>query len=150
MFKILAPILFLVLISLGLAVPPVVAHAQAAPAAAVRPPDRDGSISGTIDDITAKTAGKPTLEEVASTVGHNKVAINLMWTLLAGFLVMFMQPGFAAVETGFTRAKNVAHTMSMNLMVYPLGMLGFYVLGFAIMMGGVGALGTMGGYGRAG
>ena len=49
------------------------------------------------------------------TVGHNKIAINFVWTLLAGFLVMFMQAGFAMVETGFTRAKNAAHTMSHEL-----------------------------------
>ena len=34
------------------------------------------------------------------TVGHNKIAINIVWTLIAGFLVMFMQAGFAMVETG--------------------------------------------------
>ena len=55
------------------------------------------------------------MEELASAVGHNKVAINMMWVLITGFLVMFMQAGFAMVETGFTRAKNVAHTMAMNL-----------------------------------
>ncbi len=41
---------------------------------------------------------------------------------------MFMQAGFAMVETGFTRAKNVAHTMSMNLMIYGIGMLGYWIL----------------------
>src|SRR5271154_6253749 len=64
-------------------------------------------------------------------------AINFVWTLLAGFLVMFMQAGFALVETGMCRAKNVAHTMSMNFLVYSLGMIGFFVCGFAFMMGGV-------------
>jgi ammonia channel protein AmtB len=42
---------------------------------------------------------------------------------------MFMQTGFAMVETGLTQAKNVAHTFAMNFMIYPLGMLGFYVCG---------------------
>ena len=74
------------------------------------------------------------------TVGHNNIAINFVWTLIAGFLVMFMQAGFAMVETGFTRAKNAAHTMSMNFMVYPLGMIGYWICGFAIQMGGFGAL----------
>src|SRR6266540_4636003 len=46
----------------------------------------------------------------------NTVAINFVWTLVAGFLVMFMQAGFAMVETGFTRAKNAAHTITMNFM----------------------------------
>lgn len=109
-------------------------------------PDASGVTTGTISDVPASIAGKPTLDELANTVGHNRVAINFVWTLIAGFLVMFMQPGFAMVETGLTRAKNVAHTMAMNFLIYPLGMLGFYICGFALMFGGLGAIGTMGGY----
>ena len=63
----------------------------------------------------SRTPQNPTLAEVMETVGHNKIAINFVWTLLAGFLVMFMQAGFAMVETGFTRAKNAAHTMCDEL-----------------------------------
>src|SRR5512142_1385755 len=76
----------------------------------------------------------------------NTVAINFVWTLVAGFLVMFMQAGFALVETGFTRAKNAAHTMTMNFMVYAVGMLAYWAVGFAIQGGGVGPLSTLGGY----
>src|SRR5207253_9424617 len=76
--------------------------------------------------------------DVADRVGKNKISINIVWTLITGFLVMFMQAGFALVETGLCRAKNAAHTMSMNFMIYPLGMIGFYVCGFAFMFGGVG------------
>ncbi|MCO6451455.1 MAG: ammonium transporter [Caldilineales bacterium] len=64
-------------------------------------------------------------------------AINIMWMLIAGFLVFFMQAGFAAVETGFTRAKNVAHTMMMNLMVFCIGAIGFWLVGFAFEFGAV-------------
>ena len=71
----------------------------------------------------------------------------MMWTLLTGFLVMFMQAGFALVETGFTRAKNVAHTMMMNFMIYVIGMTGYWIMGYALQMGGVGALATLGGTG---
>ena len=74
--------------------------------------------------------------KLADSVGHNRVAINFMWTLITGFLVMFMQAGFALVETGLCRAKNAGHTMAMNFMIYPMGMLGFYVCGFAFMFGG--------------
>src|SRR3979490_1529829 len=74
------------------------------------------------------------------------VAINFAWWLVAGFLVMFMQAGFALVETGFTRAKNAAHTMAMNFMVYGIAMLAYWAIGFALQAGGVGALGTLGGY----
>src|SRR5207249_11197392 len=67
------------------------------------------------------------------------------WALLAGVRVMFMQAGFALVETGFCRAKNAAHTMSMNFMIYPIGMLGYWICGFALQMGGVGAVAVLGG-----
>ena len=126
------------------AAPVVVA---AAPAPPPSKPDPAGTATGGIADVTAKTAGKPTLEEIADFAGHNRVSINLMWTLLTGFLVMFMQAGFALVETGFTRAKNVAHTMMMNFMVYAIGMTGYWICGFALHMGGLGALSTMGGTG---
>jgi Amt family ammonium transporter len=119
-------------------VPTLIAHAAG---------DPTGATLGTAADITAATAGKPTLEEVALTVGHNKISINFVWTLVTGFLVMFMQAGFAMVETGFTRGKNVAHTMAMNFMIYPLGMLGFWICGFAFMFGGLGPMLTLGGEG---
>ena len=41
-----------------------------------------------------------TLPDVANQVGQNKIAINFVWTLVTGFLVMFMQAGFAMVESG--------------------------------------------------
>jgi Amt family ammonium transporter len=118
----------------------------AAQAFASETPDPNGGSTGTVADVAAAVAGQPTLMEVAAQAGHNKVAINMVWVLITGFLVMFMQAGFAMVETGMTRAKNVSHTMAMNFMIYPLGMLGFYICGFAFMFGGLGAIGTMGGF----
>ncbi len=97
------------------------------------------------DTYVAQTKAEPLATQLADSVGHNKISINFVWTLVTGFLVMFMQAGFAMVETGLTRAKNVAHTMTMNMLIYPLGMLGFWVCGFAFMFGGMGALGTLGG-----
>jgi ammonium transporter, Amt family len=86
------------------------------------------------------------LRATADASAANTVAINFVWTLVAGFLVMFMQAGFAMVETGFTRAKNAAHTITMNFMVYGIAMLAYWAVGFALQAGGVGALGTLGGY----
>jgi Amt family ammonium transporter len=83
--------------------------------------------------------------DVAKQFGDLQTSLNIVWTLLTGFLVMFMQAGFALVETGLTRAKNVGHTMAMNLVVYGICILGFWSIGFALQMGGVGALGTFGG-----
>jgi Amt family ammonium transporter len=98
------------------------------------------------DDYAAQAAKEPLAVKLADGVGHNRVSINFVWTLVTGFLVMFMQAGFALVETGLCRAKNAGHTMAMNFLIYPLGMLGFYLCGFAFMFGGFGAIGTMGGY----
>ncbi|HVS96109.1 MAG TPA: ammonium transporter [Puia sp.] len=108
--------------------------------------DPNGAQTGTIKDLGIDTlaATKDTvMNKVISTVntignadGHNKIAINIMWTLITGFLVMFMQAGFAMVETGFTQKKNVAHTMAMNFMIYAIGVLGFWICGFAFMFGG--------------
>jgi ammonium transporter, Amt family len=75
------------------------------------------------------------IPDVYDRVVHNLYAINYVWTLVAGFLVMFMQAGFMYVETGLCRAKNAAHTSAMNLMIYPLGCLGFWVYGFALGWG---------------
>jgi Amt family ammonium transporter len=95
--------------------------------------------------VPVKDAKNPTLAEVMETVGHNRIAINFVWTLLAGFLVMFMQAGFAMVETGSPAPKNAAHTMSMNFMIYPIGMIGYWICGYALQMGGVGAVSVLGG-----
>ena len=64
-------------------------------------------------------------------------SLNLAWLLVSAFLVMFMQLGFAMVETGFSRTKNAVHTMAMNLLIYPLGVVGFWLVGYAFAMGGV-------------
>lgn len=65
------------------------------------------------------------------------VSLNVMWVMITGFLIFFMQAGFALVETGFTRNKNVVHTMMMNLMVFCIGALGYWLTGFALQFGGV-------------
>ena len=77
----------------------------------------------------------PKLEDVAAVATEAKTALNIMWMLLCGFLVFFMQAGFALVETGFTRAKNVAHTMTMNMMVFAIGAFGYWLCGFAFQFG---------------
>ncbi|WP_243319739.1 ammonium transporter [Geothrix sp. SG200] len=101
--------------------------------------DPNGGATGGIQNVPAQAAGAPTLQELGAAVGQTRVALNFVWVLVAGFLVMFMQAGFALAETGFTRAKNAAHTMMMNFMVYALGILGFWAVGYALQMGGSGA-----------
>jgi ammonium transporter, Amt family len=72
-------------------------------------------------------------------------SLNVLWVLVAGFLVMFMQVGFAMVETGFTRAKNAVNTIGMNMIIYPIGVLGFWLLGYGLMYGGTETWASLGG-----
>lgn len=87
----------------------------------------------------------PSPAELAAQLEDTRVALNVVWTLIAAFLVMFMQAGFAMVEAGLTRAKNFAHTMGMNFLVYAIGILGFWAVGFGLQMGGVGDVASLGG-----
>jgi Amt family ammonium transporter len=112
-----------------------------------------GLNTATVDSkgtFKAYAGDHPTPDENAQNIVRAHYAINMTWTLVCGFLVMFMQAGFALVETGLIRGKNAAHTMAMNFMVYALGMFGFFVCGFAFMCGGangtnIGGPGQLGG-----
>ncbi len=108
--------------------------------------DPDGGLTGNVSDIPVSDAKKGlTMADTLNQIGQNKIAINFVWTLITGFLVMFMQAGFAIVETGLCRAKNANHTMMMNFMVYGVGMLAYYLIGFTIQEGGLGGNGNLGG-----
>jgi ammonium transporter, Amt family len=72
-------------------------------------------------------------------------SLNLAWLLVCSFLVMFMQLGFAMVETGLTRAKNAVNTMAMNLVIYPIGVIGFWLVGYGVAMGGISGWTSLGG-----
>ena len=136
--------------------PPAPAPAMTAPldVKAAQPPTTDelqkgdpgGTKTGTVNDIVVSDPNKGlTLADTVNQVGQNRVAINFTWTLVCGFLVMFMQAGFAIVETGLCRAKNANHTMMMNFMVYGFGLFAFWVCGFALQMGGVAPVSILGG-----
>jgi len=108
--------------------------------------DPDGSKTGTVSDVVVSDTKKGlTLADLVNQAGQNRIAINFVWTLITGFLVMFMQAGFALVETGLCRAKNANHTMMMNFMVYGFGLFAFWVCGFALQMGGGAPYSTLGG-----
>ncbi|MBG0776106.1 MAG: ammonium transporter [Desulfovibrionaceae bacterium] len=60
---------------------------------------------------------------------------NILWTLIAAVLVMFMQAGFACVECGFTRAKNAGNILMKNYLDFAAGAVAFFLFGFALMFG---------------
>lgn len=93
------------------------------------------------------TLGVETLEQARA--GAIVVSFNLAWVLFAGFLVMLMQLGFGLLETGLTRAKNAVNTMAMNLIIYPVGLLGFWLTGYGFMVGRVQQWPSLGAFGLA-
>lgn len=62
--------------------------------------------------------------------------VNLLWVVLGAVLVIFMQAGFALVETGFCRAKHAAHVVSTNFAIFGIGFVAFFLVGFPLMFGG--------------
>lgn len=73
-------------------------------------------------------------EKAISTAEVQKHA-DFVWTLVAAFLVFFMQAGFAMVEAGFTRAKNAVNIIMKNMMDMSMGALAFWAIGFGLMFG---------------
>lgn len=60
---------------------------------------------------------------------------DIIWTMLGAMLVMFMQPGFALVECGLTRAKNAGNILMKNFVDFSVGTPLFFLLGFGLMFG---------------
>jgi Amt family ammonium transporter len=69
-------------------------------------------------------------------VAKVQATLDNVWIIVAAVLVIFMQAGFALVEAGLTRAKNVANIMMKNLMDFCVGALLFFAVGYAIAFGG--------------
>lgn len=78
-------------------------------------------------------------EEVAEQDTFDKVRydLNTVWTMVAAFLVMFMQAGFMCVETGFTRSKNAVNICMKNALDFCFATVGFWLVGFGLMFGSV-------------
>ncbi len=78
----------------------------------------------------------PTVESVDEGLSLLGTQINLLWVVIGAVLVVFMQAGFALVETGFCRAKHAAHVVSTNFAIFGLGFIGFFFVGYAFAFGG--------------
>jgi Amt family ammonium transporter len=138
----------------GSAAPP--AAAPNTPAAAKQPalpayfagltaPDPTGSNYGQwpAPSGTANADGSPggdvpsklTTSNLYDMIIHGQYATNIIWTLLSGALVYFMQVGFAMLESGFSRAKNANNTMAMTLMIFVIATAAYWAYGFALGWG---------------
>ncbi|MEM6255524.1 MAG: ammonium transporter [Cyanobacteria bacterium P01_D01_bin.156] len=69
------------------------------------------------------------------TAGEVQAVLDNIWVIIAAVLVIFMNAGFAMVETGFCRRKNSINILSKNLIVFACASLAFWAVGFAWMFG---------------
>jgi Amt family ammonium transporter len=76
------------------------------------------------------------------------IAASTIWVIFAAVLVMFMQAGFAFLEAGLTRMKNVGHVAAKNVLIFALASIVYYLVGFGIAFGD-GGNGLVGGSGFA-
>src|ERR1700741_3307091 len=74
------------------------------------------------------------------------IAASTIWVVIAAVLVMFMQAGFAFLEAGLTRMKNVGHVAAKNVLVFAIASILYYLVGFGLVCGDGGG-GRVGGSG---
>jgi Amt family ammonium transporter len=86
----------------------------------------------------------PAFAEDADPVATLGQATNLLWVILGAVLVIFMQAGFALVETGFIQKKNAATVMSTNFAIFGLGFVAFLFIGFPLAFAGFDTSGYFG------
>src|SRR6201988_1366900 len=89
------------------------------------------------DDYQAQATKEPLAAKLADSVGHVRVATNFAWTLNTGYLVLFMQAGFALLTCGLVRKKNAAHLMMLNFAAYVFAFIAYYAVGYAFQFGAV-------------
>ena len=89
------------------------------------------------EEYQAQVAKEPLAAKLADSVGHTRIGANFSWTLLTGYLVLFMQAGFALLTCGLVRKKNTAHLMMLNFAAYVFAFLAYYAVGYAFQFGAV-------------
>jgi Amt family ammonium transporter len=89
------------------------------------------------EEFQAQAAKEPLTLRLADSVGRVRIATNFTWTLATGYLVLFMQAGFALLTCGLVRKKNAAHLMMLNFAAYVFAFLAYYVCGYAFQFGAV-------------
>lgn len=89
------------------------------------------------DEYQSQATKEPLAVKLADTVGHVRIATNFAWTLNTGYLVLFMQAGFALLTCGLVRKKNAGHLMMLNFAAYVFAFIAYYAVGYAFQFGAV-------------
>ena len=86
--------------------------------------------------LAQEAPAAPDNASLAKTLTSTAQSANLLWIVIGAVLVIFMQAGFALVETGFCRGKHAAHVVATNFAIFGLGFIGFLILGYQFAFGG--------------
>ncbi len=123
-------------IFLGLSWMMSLSSAQEAPAPA-ESSKAEGSASPPAEAKKADpgSAPVPFTQEMAAQMADAKVALDTLWTLVAGMLVFFMAMGFACLESGLCRAKNTVTVLAKNVIVFAVASIAFLLIGWGLMFG---------------
>jgi ammonium transporter, Amt family len=87
------------------------------------------------DEYKAQSEKEPLAMKLADSVGHVRIATNFAWTLNTGYLVLFMQAGFALLTCGLVRKKNAGHLMMLNFAAYVFAFIAYWAVGYAFQFG---------------
>lgn len=94
------------------------------------------------ENISGITVSSVQASDLLDSLAQVSTGLDTVWMLLAAMLVFFMQPGFAMVEAGFARCKNTANILMKNLVDFMVGSILFWIVGFGLMFGPGGFVGT--------
>lgn len=94
------------------------------------------------ENISEMPVSSVQASDLSDSLAQVSTGLDTVWMLLAAMLVFFMQPGFAMVEAGFARCKNTANILMKNLVDFMVGSILFWIVGFGLMFGPGGFVGT--------
>jgi len=117
------PLLLLLLLMAVFAAVPLHAQEPGEPAAAAEEAKEEAAAEAPAEPVLGLNKDLPSIS----------VALDTVWVMVAAFLVMWMQAGFALVEVGLTRAKNAVNILMKNVLDFCFGSLMFWIMGFGLM-----------------
>ncbi len=85
--------------------------------------------------LTIQDSTSATTQDIENAVNAINGDLGMLWMLLSGVLVFFMQAGFTLVETGMTRSKNAANIAMKNLLDICVGSITYWLVGYSLMYG---------------
>jgi Amt family ammonium transporter len=112
---------------------------------AQEPGESETAAEAEMPAVEEEAAPETTLESLAADIQARSVEVDTLWVLVTGFLVFWMQAGFALVESGLTRAKNTVNILMKNILDFCFATVGYWFIGFGVMFGaGTAWFGTSG------